>query len=59
MESLKPELTIDKLNQAYTKLIKMVLNRTLSANSQLVSAFYRDPPPQEAYSLLTQIFTQE
>jgi hypothetical protein len=28
MEYQKQELTIDKLNQAYIKLIKMVLNRT-------------------------------
>lgn len=44
MENAK-NLTIEKLNQAYIKLIKMVLNGTYSANTPYINSFYHDPSP--------------
>jgi hypothetical protein len=59
MEYLNQELTIEKLNQAYIKLIKMVLNRTYETTNQHINSFYLDPSPEEAYSILNRIFAQE
>jgi hypothetical protein len=52
-------VNIERLNQAYIRLIKMVLNRTFKVNPQYLNSFYRDPSPQEAYLLLNKIFSQE
>lgn len=48
-------LTMEKLNQAYIKLIKMVLNGTYSSNTPYINSFYHDPSPEEAYNLLNKI----
>lgn len=46
MENQKQiSISIQKLNQSYIKLIKMVLNGTLSTNSPYINSFYHDPTP--------------
>lgn len=49
-------ITVEKLNQAYIKLIKMVLNGTFTTTTPHINSFYHDPSPDEAYSILNRIF---
>lgn len=44
MENHK-QIPIQKLNQLYTKLIKIFLNGTLTANNPYITSFYHDPSP--------------
>jgi hypothetical protein len=53
------ELTLEQLNHAYIKLIKMVLNPTWEIASHYINSLYQEPSPEQAYAILSKIFVEE
>ena len=55
MEKNSDRLTLENLNAAYLRLIKLFMQGALPSRTPQLTRFLNDPSPSEAYSIINQI----